>query len=187
MNSKHIIRKKILERRNSCPRSFIRSASARIARRLFAMPEFKKARNIIFYVSKGCEVDTHAMIKKAIGMGKKVIVPVSDTKRKTLLLSELKDFSHLAPGAYGILEPRKEKIGKFPARELGLAVVPGVAFDEKGARIGFGGGYFDKLLKKVHAPVVALAFDFQIVDEIACEPHDARVHKIITERRVIDI
>ncbi|MEW6328959.1 MAG: 5-formyltetrahydrofolate cyclo-ligase [Candidatus Micrarchaeota archaeon] len=187
MSNKHAVRKRILERRNACPRLFVREHSAKIAKRLFSLPEFKRARSVLFYVSKGCEVDTRAMIRKAIRMKKKIIVPVSDTKRKKLILSELKNFSHLAPGAYRILEPRKEKIRKFPARALELAVVPGVAFDEKGARIGFGGGYFDKLLKKVRAPVLALAFDFQVVDEIACEPHDARVHKIITEKRVIDI
>ena len=187
MSNKHAVRKKILERRNACSASFIRARSARIAKRLFALPEFRRARSVLFYVSKGCEVDTHAMIKKAMRMRKKVVVPVTNTKRKTLLLSELRDFSDLAPGAYGILEPGKGKIKKVPARSLELALIPGVAFDERGARVGFGGGYFDKLLKKVRAPIVALAFDFQVVEEIACESHDARVHKIITERRVIDI
>ena len=135
---KEKLRRKIKEKRNSLSKSEILEKSNRIKKRLFEQAEFRKAQNILFYVSYGSEVYTHDMIKESIGMGKNVVVPYSDIEKRTLILSELHSWNELSVGSYNILEPKKENIKEVAIAMVDMILVPGVAFDVTGCRIGQG-------------------------------------------------
>ena len=182
---KEEIRREIKEKRNSLSKSEILEKSNRIKKRLFEQAEFRKAQTILFYVSYGSEVYTHDMIKESLSEGKNVVVPYSDTEKRTLILSELHSWNELSVGSYNILEPKKENIKEVAIAMVDMILVPGVAFDVTGRRIGHGWGYYDKLLEKSNAPSIGLAFELQIVDAVPTEEHDVAVGKIITEKRTI--
>lgn len=173
-----------------------------IEEELFSLPEFIQARCVMFYVSYDGEVETGAMIKRARQMGKKVAVPViraTKGKEKQLTASLLTNGDNkLSPGYYGILQPKEEdmvEISLDPSSkrdrkayplgldDIDLVVVPGVAFDRDGNRVGRGKGYYDKFLKSLREkgiPAVGIAFDFQVVDHIPTLSHDLPVEKLIT-------
>jgi 5-formyltetrahydrofolate cyclo-ligase len=167
--------------------------SAQIQGILFELPEFRKAKTVSFYVTKpgSGEVDTEQMIKASLQMGKRVLLPVVEKTAKRLELSELRDFeAELAPGAFNVPEPKPEYRRPVPARECDLIIVPGIAFDMHGHRLGFGGGYYDRLLREVASlklgiPFVGLAYELQVVDTLPHSWHDVAVHILVTEERVL--
>jgi 5-formyltetrahydrofolate cyclo-ligase len=186
---KRALREKVLALRDALtPEERVRKSRA-IKSLLFRLPEFIQAKTVMFFISFRSEVLTEEMIKAAISLPKRVVVPVTDRENCRLVLSELQDYDHdLVPATYGILEPKNEKIKEVSPDELDLIVAPGSVFDEKGRRIGYGGGYYDKLLRCLQSkiPVTALVFELQIVDEVPCNPErDMPVDLIITENRVI--
>jgi len=181
------IRKELKGIREKLPKKEVLEKSNQIKKRLFEINEFKQSNTILFYVSYDNEVYTHDMIKECISNKKDVIVPISDKENRRLILSKLINWADLETGSYGILEPRKDKIEEYPIDNIDLVIVPGVGFDESGYRIGHGKGYYDNLLKESkNALHIGLAFELQIVDKIPTEIHDLPVHKIVTEKRVID-
>ncbi len=97
----------------------------------------------------------------------------------------MKSWKELSIGSYGILEPRTEKIRKTRVEDIDLIIVPGVAFDKKGNRIGHGKGYYDRLLDKTNATKIGLAFEFQLLKEIPTDKHDLPIDILITEKRII--
>lgn len=180
------IRKELVEKRKKLSKKEIFEKSKKIKEKLFEIKEFKQASTILFYVSYGSEVYTHDMIKECISKNVKVIVPVSIKKTRSLILSELKSWNDLETGAYGILEPKKDKIKEISLDKIDVIVVPGVGFDICGCRIGHGKGYYDNLLKIAKkALFVGLSFEIQIVDEIPTNSYDLPVHIIVTENRLI--
>lgn len=184
------LRKEIIDRRNNLSITERFDASKKIKDTLFSLPEFKDAKRVHFFISFGSEVITSEMIKDAIKMGKSVVVPFVDREKKELRLSEIKDFfKELEAGYWGILEPKKEYRREASIDDVELMVMPGVAFNEKGHRLGYGMAFYDKLLsaKKRNMPLIAIAFDMQVVDDVPCERHDILIDKIVTEKRVIDI
>jgi len=184
MNKKQI-RKQLIVQRNKKSKDFIFANSEKICTQLIKQSLFQNTSHILFYVSYNGEVHTHDLIKKALSSHKTVYVPISNPQTHTLLISKVDQFSDLSPGTYDILEPTKETMKPVPLHQIELLIVPGVAFDEQGHRIGQGGGYYDWLLSKTHVPSIALAFEFQIKDSIPTEPHDQQIEYIITEKRVI--
>ncbi len=177
---KNEIRKRILERRNTLSAYEVLEKSNRIISKLEEQTEFRDADIISCYISFDNEVYTHGLIKKYCGI-KKIAVPY--IRHGEIALSYVHNWNELRAGTYGILEP--SVIEEADEMDIELAIVPGVAFDEHGNRIGYGKGYFDRLLKKMKAIKIALAFELQIVDEIEYEEHDVRMDKIITEERII--
>jgi 5-formyltetrahydrofolate cyclo-ligase len=175
---KGAIRKEILALRNSIGDA--RERSAKIAQNLFKTEMFMRAQCVFTYVSFKNEVDTLGIIRKIIGK-KEVVVPAfNDSSMQLSLLQKLSD---LKEGRFGILEPRP----CLPARsEIGLVIVPGIAFDRKGNRVGFGGGYYDRILKGIKAPKVALSYSFQVLPKIPSTKHDVRMDFVVTEDEVID-
>jgi len=145
---------------------------------LYSLPEYQKAKNILFYMSIKNEVHTDDMID----FHKKIALPV--TVGDNLIISEFQSFDNLTPGAYAVKEP-KEIVPIDPA-EIDLAIIPGIGFDQAGARLGYGKGYYDKLLPGLKAPKIGLAYSIQMVKNIPVEPHDIHMDKIITEEGVID-
>ena len=162
----------------------VRTKSAAIWERLSVLPEFAKATRLLVYVSNGVEVDTRGLIQQLLAMGRQVCVPHFDATEQKYVAGVLRDFhSDLAVGRYGILEPKPGEIQPAAHDPIDAALVPGLAFDETGNRLGRGMGYFDRLLQEVSGAKIALAYDFQVLNEVPAEAHDARVDFIITETR----
>ena len=183
---KETLRHELLKKRQRIPIEEVHAKSKRIQKRLFAMPAFQKAHTVLFYVSYEKEVDTHAMIKESLALGKQVVVPCTDKKTKTLSLSVLRCWDDLCHGAYNILEPKKECRTNVSFESIDLVIVPGVAFDPHGNRLGHGMGYYDSLLRQFKdKPKIGLAFELQLLDHIPAEQHDIQVDTIVSEERVI--
>ena len=182
--NKNDIRNLLKNKRLNLSKDEVLAKSRQIKKRLYRIDEFKKAKNILFYISYDGEVFTHDVIKEAF-FDKIVVVPISNKKDYSLILSKLNSFKDLEEGPYGILEPKKERIKEISIDEIDLIIVPGIAYDINGNRIGHGKGYYDRLLKNTNAIIVALAFEFQIMENIPTDEHDKPVDIIITEKRII--
>jgi 5-formyltetrahydrofolate cyclo-ligase len=165
--------------------------SRTICERFMALPEYARAKTVLFYIDVRAEVRTRHSLPAALTSGKSIIVPWCNDQGE-LELFRLADMNELAIGMYKILEPKPE-LRALPekqctAEELDLVMVPGVAFDRRGARMGHGKGYYDKLLQHARpdTPLVALAFECQLFPEIPVAQHDIFMDKIITEAGVHD-
>jgi len=181
-SQKQLLREQILERLHNISREEKDRKVKDLKDKLFSLDEFKKAKCVMFYVSKHYEVDTHEMIDESINMGKKVVVPITLKEEKTLRPSELKDREkELIKSHYGIHEPHERHIRPVPLDEVDLMVVPGLAFDKSGHRLGHGGGYYDRFLEKTPPKVfiVGLAFRFQVVEELPRHATDIPVNRIL--------
>ncbi len=146
--------------------------------RLFKSLSFKKAKKMMFYISFGGEVNTEDMIEEAKKLGKTVVVPVC--RRNRIIRACVLDYkAKLTKGPYGIWEPVIKK--SVNPKDLDLVIVPGIAFDRKGVRLGRGKGYYDRFLKKLPKGTVSLglAFDFQILPSIPATANDISVNRII--------
>jgi 5-formyltetrahydrofolate cyclo-ligase len=176
---------KHLQLRNSLSKGEISKKSSEVEKRLFLLPEFKKSNAILFYASFGKEIETEKMIEKALANKKNVCVPVTSFKDKTLLASSIKGLSDLEKKPNGLIEPRK--INSCPIEKIDLIVVPGVVFDEEGYRVGYGGGFYDRLLKKAprKTVTVGLCFEQNIAKNVPKQSHDAKMDFVISEKRVI--
>ena len=179
-------REKLLKIRDSLSGSEIEQKSNKIKEKLFDRQEFKSAKTVLIYIDFRNEVQTQAVIKEMLKGSKRVIVPITGEKR--LYLSELRDFEEeLTKNRYGILEPQDKYQRLVKVEKLDLIIAPGVGFDEAGNRIGYGGGYYDRLLASIpEVPVLALSFSEQIVDKIKTSAYDQQVDKVITDKRIID-
>ncbi len=160
-----------------------KAKSREIEKKLFSLREFQQARKVLFYASFRSEVETHDMICRALAEGKQVVLP--KVKGKDLALFEIRDFDQdVKPGRWDIPEPINGR--PVTPEKIGFIVVPGAAFDERGNRLGYGAGFYDKLLKKYKGTTAALAFELQVVVSVPADPHDVPVKKIVTEKRVIE-
>jgi 5-formyltetrahydrofolate cyclo-ligase len=165
--------------------------SKAICDQFMALPDYAAARTVLFYLDVRAEVRTRHSLPAALASGKTIIVPWCND-RGELELFRLTDMNELAVGMYKILEPKPE-LRNLPEKQcrpedLDLVMVPGVAFDRRGARMGHGKGYYDKLLQhaRPQTPLVALAFECQMFPEIPVAAHDIFMDKIITEAAVYD-
>ena len=151
-----------------------------IESKLLKQEEFIKAERIMFYLAFDGEVKTETMINKARELGKEIYVPFCDTKQRTLRPCILNKDSILKKGPYRTLEPQDKKA--LSLEELNLVIVPALAFDKNGNRLGRGKGYYDHFLKKVlaHTYSIGLAFDFQVLPRLPVEPHDVPIDKILS-------
>lgn len=162
--------------------------SRQICATFMALPEYAAARTVMFYVDVRSEVRTRHSLPDALASGKRIVIPFCVENELELFL--LENMEELAIGMYKILEPRIElrnlPAKKVVASDLDLIMVPGVAFDRSGARMGHGFGYYDRLLQHARpdAPLVALAFECQLFPEIPTQSHDIYMDKIITEQTV---
>jgi len=178
---KDSIRQELLKKREELRWNEVIEKSNEIISKLTSLNVFKKAEKIMSYISFDNEVYTHSFIKEYMKK-KKIAVPVIDGN--DIILSYIREWD-LKKGKYGILEPKNVEYVE-PA-QIELAIIPGIAFDIHGNRIGYGKGYFDRLLTKMRAIKIALAFDFQVLDELPAAEHDVKMDAIITEKRIFMI
>lgn len=159
--------------------------SARIRKSLFTLGCVKNAKTICTFISAFKEPDTISIMRRLWKTGCHVIVPISDTETNTLSLSYIDSMNGLTKGAYGILEPSAVK--NADENIIDIILVPGLAFDRNGGRIGFGKGYYDRLLTSSNAIKIGLCYDFQLSDKIPTENHDVPMDYIITEKEILEI
>ena len=149
-----------------------------IGKKLFRTKVFKKAKVVMFYIAFDGEVNTQEMIKETQKLGKTVVVPVC-RKDKTMRPCLLKTKTRLKKGLYGIGEPTDKKF--FGLDKIDLVLVPGLAFDKRGNRLGRGKGYYDRFLKELpeNKMCIGLAYDFQILRSLPTTPLDVAVQRAI--------
>ena len=175
---KKAFRRAMGARKAALSESEIARRSARLAEKLFATEAYRRADALFAYISFNREVHTAPIIRRAWSDGKRVAVPkvVGDGIR-FIRIDRLDD---LAPGAFGIPEPVADE--PIMEDETALVLVPGLAFDAEGRRVGYGGGYYDRYLARhAHHPTVALCYDFQFVDRLEAEAHDIPVGLVLTD------
>jgi len=183
------LRKFVLDLRDKLGWEEVSARSKKIAERLFSLAEYRQAETIMYFLNFGKEVDTLAMVPASLAHGKRVVAPKTVHSERRLILSEIVDPQRdLEPGRWGIPEPKTERLRQVDAAAIDFVIVPGVAFDEQGHRLGYGGGYYDRFFAGLRegVPLVALTFDLQVVPEVPVDPWDRRVDLILTEERVID-
>jgi 5-formyltetrahydrofolate cyclo-ligase len=186
---KRTIRKDVLKKRDAISPDIKSVKDALIKERLFDLPEFITAKTVFFYASFRSEVETLSMIKESLKIGKKVVLPKVDKERHRLMLYEIKDTSELSSGYMRIPEPSLFDERLVTLDDVELVIIPGAAFDFSGNRLGYGAGYYDILLSKSKKkiPIIAIAYEEQIVDKIPSEMHDVNVDMIITDKQVIRV
>jgi len=160
-----------------------------IYEKLIKIVEFDSCKKLFIYVSFDMEINTHKIIKLALEKGKNVYVPKVISKDFGMLAVRLNNLMDLKKNRMGILEPI-DKTEIIDPKDIDLAIIPGLAFDLKGNRIGYGGGYYDRFFsdKKKKLPImIALAYESQVFPQIQEETYDIIVDKIITEKNVYNI
>ena len=162
--------------------------SLEIMDRLFDFANFLEAKTVLFYMNVNSEVATDTMIRKAMEYEKGIVLPWVDRKEKQIVSFRIEDMDKdVQPGYLNIPEPIPHRCKVMPFEHIDLAIMPGIAFDERGGRIGHGTGFYDRVIPKLDVTTrkVALAFECQIVPQIPMEPHDRYTDIIITENRTI--
>lgn len=184
---KDAIRKAALSERNRMSPAERGAKSDLIAERFLGLEEFRSARTVMAYASFGSEVETRRIIEACFSTGKKLALPVVE-KGGLLSVWRVQKSTELLQSSFGIPEPPREAPNRLSADEVDLVIVPGIAFDKRGRRVGYGGGYYDRFLGSIRpsATKVALAFEIQLVDEIPVSDRDLPVDVIVTEARTID-
>ena len=170
------------------PAGELKDKTNEIENRLFEFANFLEAKIVLLYVSGVNEVRSEAVIKRAFDHNKIVVLPMADNGAKHILLYKIDEYPKgMRSGTGGKLEPNPDKCRKVPIDCIDIAIIPGVAFDEKGGRVGAGDGFYDRLIP--HLPIttrkVALALDNQVLTQVPIESHDKQVDIIITDKRII--
>jgi len=185
-DKKRALRGAVLAKREALSSVLARASGERIQRRVLALPVYRAARSIALYSPLGNEVDTSEIRRDALAARKRLYYPKVTDESPGMF--RVRSEADLVPGRYGILEPRgKQRLPRGGCN--GLAVfVPGVAFDCNGNRLGRGMGWYDRWLGSLGAqvPRIALAYEFQVLEEVPAESGDSPVHSIVTEQRVVD-
>ncbi|HEY3739614.1 MAG TPA: 5-formyltetrahydrofolate cyclo-ligase [Bryobacteraceae bacterium] len=180
--AKAAIRAAALARRDALPPGVRAQYGKEILRQILALQEFTAARTVFAYYGFGSEIDTTPLLQAVLEDNKKLLLPRVNRKAGVLDLYEVRSLqTDLRAGVWGIPEPNPEVCPPGLAADIDLVIAPGAAFDRKGGRIGYGKGYYDKLLANRHPLIVAGAFNVQLVDAVPLEPHDVLVDLLITE------
>ncbi len=182
------LRRYILRLRDRQSIGEVEQKSEDITEQVLHLHEYVRARGIACYVSKDTEVDTRVLIRHALDHDKRVLIPVVRKGEVDLFFSEIKNLGkELAPGTFGILEPKSEFVREVSLDAVDIVFVPGIAWDRDGYRLGWGRGYFDRVIKRLpqHVKSVGLAFSLQLINKIPRDQFDLPVDMVVTESRVI--
>jgi 5-formyltetrahydrofolate cyclo-ligase len=180
------LRAEVLRQRDALRTLERAESSAAISERLLGEAAYRRAKTVAIFVTFRSEVDTLPIIRDILRKGKIAAVPRTKAGGEMEFHRITDPVEDLAPGAHGIREPRAG-LQRVRPEEIDLMLAPGTVFDERGHRIGHGGGFFDRYLPRlnVNVPVIALGFELQMVETVPSEAFDREVDMIITEKRVI--
>ena len=158
-----------------------------ITERLLNMPEFERAGCVLAYLSFGSEFDTNEFVRALLGRGCVLVLPRIDLARRALTLHRVSDpESETVPGVWGIREPDPQRCPGVERTDINAVLVPGVAFTAAGGRLGYGGGFYDRLLRgwTGRVPLVGPAFELQVVEDLPLGPDDEPIDTVVTEAQV---
>ena len=185
--AKAALRREILTRRDALDLPTRARLSAAAIERAQALDAFRRARVVLGYASFGSELDTRLLLQQVLAGGRTLVLPRVDREARRLGLHEVRDLdAELRPGTWGIPEPVPARCRLVAPAEIDFVLVPGLVFDPEGGRIGYGAGYYDRLLgawPEPLPPLVAAAFELQVVPAVPVLATDRRVDLVVTESR----
>ena len=196
MNEKLQIEKKqmremVLARRDAMLPAARTAASHAIIEKVCALPNYQKASVVLIYMGFGSEIETQTLLEHILADAKMAVLPRVDRASQSLILHVVRNMSELVPGkwgTWGICEPHADAPSML-INDIEFMLMPGVAFDRSGNRLGYGRGYYDKLLLASSPALarVAAGFSCQIVDAVPAGPNDQKIDMIITENEIIKL
>lgn len=183
-SDKVTLRNRILAQRDALSDESRAAMSVRIAERMIAVPAIAAARCVLAYLSFGSEFQSDALLAALNARGTRIVLPKVERKARRLRLFHVHDIAaETAAGIWGIREPREDRCLEARLEDIDVVVVPGVAFTRRGERLGYGGGFYDRLLGNwtPRPPCIAPAFAMQVVDTLPVDAHDIPVDLVVTE------
>ena len=187
---KAVLRALVLAERDALPPAVRAERSRVIVDTLTSMPAYRNAKSVLLTSSFGSEVETAGLIERTLGAGKTLLLPLVNKAARMLELYAVSDVSsQLARGTYGIAEPRPDRCRRAGYEEVEWVLVPGVVYADDGYRIGYGGGYYDRLLPLVPAaaPRISAAFQLQRRHEVPHGVHDQKIEVVVTETGIANV
>jgi len=189
---KAALRRRMRRRRDALVNGEHERLSLEVMRGVLRLPAYQRARRRLLFRSFGSEVLTDLLINETLRSRAELVLPRVKGLEEALALHAVRDPAEdLAPGAFGIEEPITERCPERSLYDVDFVLVPGLAFDRRGGRLGYGGGFFDYILNVrtdlvESGAAVAVAFSFQIVKKVPLATWDVRVPLIVTEEEIID-
>lgn len=187
--NKNELRKSYLKKRDELDSEFKYESDEKILKSLLGLKEYRHSNTIMCFVSFRSEVDTRDFIEESLRRGKRVVVPVVKKDDNTLILCEIKSFLELKSGYMGILEPEIRGDNIVDPTAIDICIVPGAVFDNYGYRVGYGGGYYDRLIPRFRDDTIKIGvcYDIQRVEKLSPDEYDQKVDMIITEKEILTI
>lgn len=182
---KQILRQKMIAFLKSISSEDKAAIEKKLEGNLFRSEEWKTAKRVGVTLSQGFEWNTLGIIERAWQEGKLVSAPKCIPQDKAMIFYDFTHLEQLEKGFYNLIEPKPQETKEVSKTAVDLVLVPGLIFDAKGYRVGFGGGYYDRFLKDFPNQTVALIYSKQVTDELPIEPFDVPVQKIITEKESV--
>lgn len=179
------IRKNMKELRKAMEREEVREKSGMAAKHFLECDIYKNSEVMMVYMPIGNETDTEEIIEHAFQDGKRLVLPMTDSKTGIITPVAFYPDAVFKKGGFSVREPIEPEI--VDASEIDTVIVPGIAFDRNGARIGFGKGCYDMLLCRMNAKKVGFCYDFQLWDIIPSDSHDIKMDCIVTERELLEV
>jgi 5-formyltetrahydrofolate cyclo-ligase len=185
---KQQLRQRIITARDALPEEERRAKSEAVRARLLDLPAYRAANTVLGYMHFGAELQSEPWVARVLADGKQLLLPKVNAATRELELYRVENLARdLAPGAWNILEPLPSCARFAPDESLDFILLPGVAFTRAGARLGYGGGFYDKLLARLKPgpALVAGAYSMQVVEAIPQEATDRRVEWLVTENETL--
>lgn len=182
-SEKAALRREVLATRDALTAATRKAVSEKISRQIIALDAWKNARMVLAYLSFGSEYITDTLIADATARGKQLVLPRVDRATRSLVLHAVSDTAgEVQPGVWGIREPHPEQ-PVVPSEQIDFVLVPGVAFTPACARLGYGGGYYDRLIAGFaqRPPLVAAAYALQMRDKLPLSAKDQAIDLVVTE------
>lgn len=185
-DEKQYLRAVLSEARSNLPAARAAALSISVQRRLLATPAYLRANQVVLYAPQSREVETSLIGADALRSNRRLYYPIVDRERRRIRLGAVLSLAELRPGAFGIMEPSAAAALEAGELDAALICVPGLAFSPAAARLGRGGGYYDRLLAAVPAGTIAagLGYSFQLIDRLPEQVHDRRLDLVVTESAV---
>lgn len=182
---KNKLRQSFKALRDSIPKGEKRELDKKILRKLIQLWSYREEDLVLTFVSKDSEVDTKEIIKQALRDSKKVAVPRCVENTTDIEFYLIKSLDDLERGSFGVLEPIKERCERLDDFSKGVCLVPAIAFDKKGYRLGYGKGYYDRFLSKYNGRILGVCYSACVCDSLPHGRFDRRVPSIVTEKCII--
>ncbi|SLM31736.1 5-formyltetrahydrofolate cyclo-ligase (5,10-methenyl-tetrahydrofolate synthetase) (Methenyl-THF synthetase) (MTHFS) [Desulfamplus magnetovallimortis] len=187
-NSKKSVLNEVMERLATLTEEEMAEKQSAIESNLLTFANFLESELALLYINRNSEIPTEKIIRTSLDVGKGIVLPAYSESKHSITLLRVTDYdADLLTTEAGVLEPNPATCKKIPLDLIDIALIPGLAFDEKGGRVGFGEGFYNKLITKLPETTrkVSIAFEEQIVDAIQMDSRKYNVDIIITDKRTI--